>query len=137
MVDEQEMNRVADALGAAMTSGDPKLIDGILAPDFSMWYAVTNSAISRADAIRVAQQLSRELPGFRYEDIVRHQTATGFAQRHTLAGQSPSGEEFRVPACIFVEVRDGLVYRAYEYFDSAQDPRQQSARAEQSDPKSE
>jgi CubicO group peptidase (beta-lactamase class C family) len=46
-------------------------------------------------------------------------TATGFIEQHTTCGRSPSGNEFRIPACIVVRVVDGrpiAQYAAEEVF---------------------
>lgn len=45
--------------------------------------------------------------------------ASGYIQQHVLRGTAPNGVEVAIPACLVVQLRDGLIARLDEYLDSA------------------
>ena len=49
----------------------------------------------------------------------RPPSRTSARPQYVFVGTLPSGAALRIPACLIVTVRDGLVVRAQEYVDSA------------------
>lgn len=123
MADQDSVNRLADEHLRAMVAGDMATLDRILSPEFRLWYNVSDSEFSKTDALAVAGAFRRQVEDFRYEEVERHLTDSGYVQRHVVAGRKLNGDEFRVLTCYFVTVRDGQILKLHEYFDSAQDPR--------------
>ena len=122
MLDSQTINNTATRLEAAVTGGDRTALEELLSADFALWYAARNFEVDRSQAIEIILNLSSELDDFRYEDAVRYPTETGYVQRH-FATSLHEGERIRVPACVFMELKNGQICYAREYFDSASDPR--------------
>ena len=122
MINKEEMDRVADTLMHVMMTGDVAKGEELFAPDCTAWFNALDQEISRGETLRLISMLSANFVGFNYQDIGRCYADDGYAQRHTVCGQTKDGRQFRVPACLFVTVRDGKIAYVRDYFDSAQDP---------------
>ena len=105
---------------AAVVAGDLDAVRAMYAPGAVIWHNNDGAEQSVDENLRVLRWATTRIAGFRYEDMRRLATATGFIEQHTLRGQAPNGAELRVPACIVCTVVDGRIARLEEYLDSAQ-----------------
>jgi ketosteroid isomerase-like protein len=117
---ERAMLDLCDRFFAAVAAGDLDAVRSIYAPDAVIWHNNDDAEQTVEENLRVLRWATSRIAGFRYEDVRRSATATGFMEQHTLRGQAPNGDELRVPACIVCTVRDGRITRLDEYLDSAQ-----------------
>lgn len=104
----------------AVTRGDLDTVRAIYAPDAVIWQAHLQQEQSPAENLAVLGWIKKNVKQFRYEDVRCQVTPTGFVEQHTTCGLSPSGKEFRMPACIVVRVDGEHIARLDEYLDSAQ-----------------
>jgi ketosteroid isomerase-like protein len=111
---------LCDRFFAAVTAGDLDAVRAMYAPNAVIWHNNDGAEQGVEENLRVLRWATTRIADFRYEDVRRTATASGFMEQHTLRGQAPNGEELRVPACIVCTVRDGRITRLDEYFDSAQ-----------------
>jgi ketosteroid isomerase-like protein len=119
-VHERKMLELCGRFFAAVSAGDLATVRAIYAPDAVIWHNNDDTEQTVDENLRVLRWATSRITGFRYEDVRRTATATGFMEQHTLRGTAPNGEELRVPACIVCTVRDGRITRLDEYFDSTQ-----------------
>lgn len=104
----------------AVAAGDLDAVRSMYAPDAVVWHNYDGVEQNVEENLRVLRWATSHIAGFRYEEVRRTATATGFMEQHVLRGTAPNGEELRVPACIVCTVRDGQIMRLDEYLDSAQ-----------------
>jgi ketosteroid isomerase-like protein len=117
---QRAMLDLCERFFAAVTAGDLDAVRSIYAPDAVIWHNNDDAEQGVEENLRVLRWATSRISGFRYEDVRRMVTASGFMEQHTLRGQAPNGEELRLPACIVCTVRDSRITRLDEYFDSAQ-----------------
>lgn len=111
---------VADALFAAIESGDIDAVADLYAPDVAVWHNTDEVTQDREANLRRLSWVVANLRDRTYTDVRRQVTESGFVQQHVPCATSPSGQEVTVPACLVVEVRDGRIARIDEYLDHAQ-----------------
>jgi len=113
---------LADRFMSAITSGDADTLRALYAPDARIWHngpgAGGGSEQSVDDNLRTLRWLSRNLSGFRYEEIRRHPLPDGYVQRHVLRGTLPDGTPVEMAACLFATVSGGRITRIEEYADT-------------------
>ena len=119
-MNEPDMLAFARRFFDAVTGGDLAAVRATYAPDALIWQAHTQKEQSAAENVAVLGWIKQNIKQFRYEDVRCQVTPTGFVEQHTTCGLSPSGKEFRMPACIVVRVEDERIVRLDEYLDSAQ-----------------
>lgn len=56
---------------------------------------------------------------FRYAEVVRSETSSGFVQEHVIRGALPNGKEVALAVCVVGDVQNGKITSVREYFDSA------------------
>ncbi|NJN52871.1 MAG: nuclear transport factor 2 family protein [Gammaproteobacteria bacterium] len=109
-----------------------KRVDGVAAlyaEDIAVWHNFSNAEQSKADNLKTLEGLAGAVESLRYEVTERVLLGDRVMQRHNLRCRTRSGEEFVIPACIFVTVRDGLIRRIDEYLDTGQANRLREATA--------
>ena len=89
------------------------------ADDATVWYNTDEVDAPAGDARRNLEILQTAVPDFRAAETHVHAWEDGCALQYVFVGTLPSGAALRIPACLIVTVRDGLVVRAQEYVDSA------------------
>ena len=117
---ERAMLDLCERFFAAASSGDLDAVRAIYAPEAVIWHNNDDTEQTVDENLRVLRWATSRIAGFRYEDVRRTATSTGFMEQHTLRGTAPNGEDLRVPACIVCTVVDGRITRLDEYFDPAQ-----------------
>lgn len=118
---------VADRLFEAITSGDVDAIHDLYSPDAVIWHNFDGVEQTREENVSTLAWAIEHLGTMRYTHVRRTRTDTGFAQQHVLKATNRAGVEVEVPACLFVEVRDGRITRLDEYIDSEHVRRMTSA----------
>jgi ketosteroid isomerase-like protein len=108
-----------DRLMAAIARGDIEAATACYAPGAHIWHNFDGLEQSVAENTRTLAWMDKRLSNRKYEIVSRHAFAGGFVQQHVLAGTLNNGQPFRMPACIVVQVRDGLIARLDEYLDTA------------------
>ena len=111
---------LCEQLFSAIMRGDIDAVRAIYAPDAVIWHNNDQIEETPERNLRVLGWVAKNIKDLRYEEMRRHETATGFVQQHVLRGIAPNGTELEVPACIVCEVTDGQITRLDEYLDSAQ-----------------
>jgi ketosteroid isomerase-like protein len=117
---ERAMLELCQRFFAAVTAGDLDVVRAMYVSDAVIWHNNDGAAQSVDENLRVLRWATSRIAGFRYEDVRRTATASGFIEQHVLRGTAPNGEELRVPACIVCTVTDSRITRLDEYLDSAQ-----------------
>jgi ketosteroid isomerase-like protein len=120
MTDAAAIDDLANRFFAAIERGDVDAVAALYADDAVVWHNVDQHEQPKADNLKVLAWLAEHLPGRRYTDVRRHPIDGGFVQQHVLRGTTRAGREVVVPACLVVQIRDGLVSRIDEYLDTAQ-----------------
>lgn len=109
------VDRLLDAFGRY----DADALAPLLAPQMRHWINVTEQEQDAAATIAQLQLEARHVTDTRFN--VRHHVETdeGFVLQLVVEGSTTGGETFRVPACLVVAVREGLITRIDEYVDIA------------------
>jgi ketosteroid isomerase-like protein len=97
----------------------------ILAPDFVMWYNFDDAERTREqfmETLRNAHAMFHNQVNANPRITV---TTDGFIVQATLQGDL-DGKRISAPYCLIAKVRDGLVVRGDEYFDTSHLPRRPS-----------
>lgn len=105
---------------AAITRGDIDAVAGFYAPNAVIWHNNDGIEMTPEQNLRALRWITKNMQDFRYEDVRRFDTGSGFVQQHTTCGTTASGAAFSIPACVIVQVVDGRITRLDEYLDSAQ-----------------
>ncbi len=110
---------LAERLFSAVERGDLDALREVYAPDAEIWHNTDQQVQTVEQNLRTIAWIAANVKDFRYEDINRQATGTGFIEQHMTRGTGPSGQEFSIPACIVCTVADGRITRLDEYLDSA------------------
>jgi ketosteroid isomerase-like protein len=111
---------LAERLFSAVQRGDVDALREIYAPNAEIWHNTDQQVQTVDQNLRTIGWIAANVKDFRYEDIQRHATPTGFVEQHLTRGTGPGGKDFDIPACIVCTVVDGRITRLDEYLDSAQ-----------------
>jgi ketosteroid isomerase-like protein len=111
----------AAALFTAIESGRPADVAALYADDVAVWHNFSNATQNRTENLRTLEGLIANSASVRYAVTERLLIAADrVLQRHDLHVRTRGGEEFVIPACIFITVRDGRIVRIDEYLDTGQ-----------------
>jgi len=105
---------------AAIESRDIERVRAMYSEDAAIWHNFSNATQTREQNLAVLAGLCAAVATLRYEVQERFDLGGRVLQRHVLCCVLADGRGFRIPACILVGVRDGLVCRIEEYLDTAQ-----------------
>ena len=99
---------IAKALFDAFTTGDDDAARALCAPDVQ---AIQNHQppITLTQLLQFAAAVRGVATDYHYAEVVCTETPSGFVEEHSVRGTLPNGEQFRLPACVVGEVRDGLI----------------------------
>jgi len=105
---------LAKALFEALAVGDVDTVRSLCTPDCQ---ARQNNgpAMDLEALLSLAQSALRGIKDFRYEDIVRSETESGFVEEHSARGTLPDGSELDLAVCVVADVRDGAISDIREY----------------------
>jgi ketosteroid isomerase-like protein len=102
---------------------EAKRVDGVAAlyaDDVRVWHNFSNTTQSKDENLEVLGGLTKNVAQIRYDVTERVLLGDRVMQRHLLRCRLDNGEEFVIPACIFVTARDGRITRIDEYLDTTQ-----------------
>lgn len=108
--------QVCEALFDAFSEGDEKRIRALCAPDMQARQN-NNPPMDLESLIEFSRSVLRVVDNFRYEDVRRSETATGFVEEHSIRGSLPDSSELDLAVCVVADVRDGKVRDLREYLD--------------------
>lgn len=99
--------------------GDAEAMRACYAPDGVIWHNTDGVEQSIDDNIKVLKWFVETLPDRHYEVLRREVIPHGFVQQHILSATLPTGEPWKMDACVVVRMKDGKIQRLDEYIDSA------------------
>ncbi|MDC0887080.1 nuclear transport factor 2 family protein [Altererythrobacter sp.] len=117
MADQMSATELAAKLFGAFESGDMEAARSCCARDFrgsqngGPWMDLDK-------LLRFSSAVKKAVPDFRYEEITRSATATGFVEEHAVRGTLPNGSKLDLMLCVVAEVRGGKITELREYLDS-------------------
>ncbi|MEZ5556997.1 MAG: nuclear transport factor 2 family protein [Pseudomonadales bacterium] len=118
----------AAALFAAIEAKDPDAVARLYADDVQVWHNFDDACQDKATNLAVLSGLCAAAQEIRYDVTERLLLEDGrMLQRHVLRVRVASGDEFAIPACIFVTAADGRITRIDEYLDTGQANRLRAA----------
>ena len=109
---------IATALFTAFESSDMGTVRALCATDFRARQNL-NPEFDIDTLIRFSQAVTAVVQDFRYEEIKRAATATGFVEEHMVRGKLEDGTELNIAACVVADIEDGKIRHLREYLDSA------------------
>lgn len=118
---EAEVLALAERFVVAIETVDIETLKSVCyAPDAEIWHNFDQVNQTVEQNLKVLGWMARVLPQRRYEILRRVVIPGGYLQQHVLRGKRPNGEDFAMPACLVVMVKDGRITRLEEYLDPAQ-----------------
>jgi len=113
--------QTAAALFEAIESKRPDRVAELYADDVEVWHNFSDAVQDKTANLAVLTGLCESVAEIHYDVTERQELDGGrVLQRHVLRCGTGDGREVRIPACIFVTVRDGKIRRIDEYLDTAQ-----------------
>lgn len=109
---------IGEASKAALERGTAAPTE-MYAEDATVWHNTDEVDAPAADGRQNMQILRTAVPDFRAAETQLHVWEDGCALQYAFVGTLPSGAALRIPGCIVITVRDGLIARVQEYVDSA------------------
>jgi ketosteroid isomerase-like protein len=116
-----EVNRdVANRLFDAIERGDYATVDGMWAPDVTVWHSGDQKDNERSRALKVIRWFMNVTTTRTYQILDRQFFDGGFVQQHVLRAHRSEGPSIEMRVCIVIKVdATGLITRIDEYFDPA------------------
>ena len=103
-----------------IVAGDAEAVAACCAPDVVVWHNYDNLEVPLDKVLPILTWLYRNVSELAYADVRRHAVTGGYVQQHVVQGtKSSNGYRLELPACLVVQVLDGLIVRLDEYLDSA------------------
>ena len=99
---------------------DAETLASCYAPEAVIWHSHDCLYQSRADNLAMLRTGADTQQKARYRDRRIRVFEGGFVQQHRLEVTWANGFEGRMDVCFVAYVRDGMISRAYEYFDTGQ-----------------
>lgn len=99
---------------------DYATLEGCYAPEAIIWHSHDCRYQSREDNLAMLKDGMQTIPKMRYKDRRIRVFEGGFVQQHTLYVTRENGFVGQMDVCFVGYVRDGMISRAYEYFDTGQ-----------------
>jgi ketosteroid isomerase-like protein len=99
---------------------DAETLASCYAPEAVIWHSHDCLYQSRADNLAMLERGMHTQEKVRYRDRRARVFEGGFVQQHTIEVTWANGFEGRMDVCFVAYVRDGMISRAYEYFDTGQ-----------------
>ena len=99
--------------------GDLEELRNIFAEGAMVWHNTDEKLTDVETSISNLRKIRTTATEFRYVDIEREPTPSGFVQRHTLIVGMPDGRRIRDLCCCLCKVEAGRITRMDAYHDSA------------------
>jgi hypothetical protein len=120
--DPVEALRVGEFWSRVSEEHDIEKFQTILAADFVMWYNFAPVDRTRAEFLETLRGAHAIFRNQINKDARITPTANGFVLQAILCGIL-DGKEIAAPYCMIAQMRNGLVVRGDEYFDTSQLPK--------------
>nr|WP_246344588.1 nuclear transport factor 2 family protein [Sphingobium fontiphilum] len=118
-VDREEALRLGQFWVTVAEEHDTDKFQTVLHEDFVMWYNFDPQDRSRAEFIETLKAAHAIFHDQKNEDPRITVTEDGFVLQATMTGVL-DGKPIRSPYCFIARIKDGLIIRGDEYFDTAQ-----------------
>ncbi|RYY27652.1 MAG: nuclear transport factor 2 family protein [Sphingomonadales bacterium] len=99
--------------------GDLQDLREIFSPGAMVWHNTDEKLTDVETTIRNLENIRSGASVFRYTEIKREPTPSGFVQQHLLTVEMPDGRSMRDLACCICRVEDGRIAHMDAYHDSA------------------
>jgi ketosteroid isomerase-like protein len=99
---------------------DYDTVDGCYAPEAVIWHSHDCLYQPRSENLAMLRRGGDTQQKVRYRDRRIRVFEGGFVQQHRIEVTWANGFEGRMDVCFVAYVRDGMISRAYEYFDTGQ-----------------
>jgi len=109
---------IAAVLFKAFETGDMDTVRSLCATDFRARQNL-NPEFDIDTLVKFSQAVSAVVQDFRYEEIKRAATATGFVEEHMVRGTLEDGTKLTIAACVVADIENGKIRHLREYLDSA------------------
>lgn len=116
---DPQTETLAAAFIAGIEKGNIPRLHELCSTDVVIWHNNDDQEVDLDHVARTLSWLCRNVRDLRYADVRRRAFTGGYVQQHVLTGVAPSGAALHLPACLIVQVSNGLISRIEEYLDSA------------------
>ena len=104
----------------AIERGDYDTLEACYAPEAVVWHSHDCLYQARESNLAMLKDGMSRLKKMRYRNRRIHVFEGGFVQQHTLFVTHPNDFVGQMDVCFVAYTRDGMISRAYEYFDTGQ-----------------
>ena len=112
--------RLCDRFFDAIEQKDYAAVESCYAPEAMIWHSHDCLYQSRESNLKTLRDGMSRYPKMRYRDRRIHVFEGGFVQQHTLYITHANDFVGQMDVCFVAYTRDGMISRAYEYFDTGQ-----------------
>ena len=109
-------DEICAKLFEAFTVGDESAVRALCAPDL-VARQNGNPPMSLDALVQFSEAVLGVVSSFRYEDVIRSVTTTGFVEEHAVRGELPDGSQLDMAVCVVADVQDGKIVSLREYLD--------------------
>ena len=117
---DSEQLALCDRFFDAIEQKDLATVERCYAPEAIVWHSHDCLYQPRADNLAMLKHGMQRNPKTRFRDRRVHVFEGGFVQQHTIFVTHPDEFVGRMDVCFVAYTRDGMISRAYEYFDTGQ-----------------
>ena len=117
---DSETLALCDRFFDSIERGDYETLESCYAPEAVVWHSHDCLYQPRADNLAMLKRGMETQEKVRYKDRRIRVFEGGFVQQHTIKVTYATGFVGTMDVCFVGYVRDGMISRAYEYFDTGQ-----------------
>ncbi|MSO38412.1 MAG: nuclear transport factor 2 family protein [Acidimicrobiia bacterium] len=110
---------LVEALIAAIERGDVDVVRSLYSPSVIVWANFDGRERDRDASLSLLEWLISVTSERRYEIVRRIEIEGGVLQQHILHGTTTAGATFSMPACLVINIDNGVFVRIDEYLDPA------------------
>ena len=111
---------LCDRFFDALEKKDYDTLESCYAPEAMVWHSHDNLYQPRAENLAMLKKGMETQQKMRFKNRRVRAFEGGFVQQHTLFVTYESGFVGQMDVCFIGYTRDGMISRAYEYFDTGQ-----------------
>jgi ketosteroid isomerase-like protein len=119
-MDDGEFRELCHRFFDAIEQRDYETLESCYAPEAVVWHSHDMLYQPRADNLAMLKRGMESGSKTRFKDRRVRAFEGGFVQQHTIHVTRADGFEGQMEVCFIGYVRDGMISRAYEYFDTGQ-----------------
>lgn len=117
--DDMAVRALADRFIDAIQAGDIETVKACYDPDVVVWLNTAGVGVDRQANIAVLTGFIGKTSERLYQNRRVQAFPGGYVQQHLLKATHVKGPVLELPASLICQVRDGVIVRLDEYFDSA------------------